>query len=233
MGLQSLNPGRSRQLALAASIALHGAVLVSVSQTRGTALPALPEGDAVVVWLSDWQPPEAHSIDEDPAEPTDLDLGPSPDVKSGPVAEDEPEPEPTAPAQVAESAQPSPGPPPKEREPTRPTIDWEADMMRAIVRMREESSEADAYLTFSYPERRRQPARGTGGDSTMIAGVVIPPDAPCVQSVRSFLGRLLLPVDVCDWHTRERDSYLTRDQRDTLASLSPEFQENRRRRRLP
>ena len=233
MGLQSSNPGRSRQLALAVSIALHGAVLMSVSQTRGTALPALPAGDAVVVWLSDWQPPEARSIDEDPAEPSDLDLGPSPDVESGPVAEDELEPEPTAPAQVAESAQPSSGPPPKERELTRPTIDWEADMMRAIVRMREESAEADAYLTFSYPERHRQPARGTGGDSTMIAGVVIPPDAPCVQSVRSFLGRLLLPVDVCDWHTRERDSYLTRDQRDTLASLSPEFQENRRRRRLP
>lgn len=231
MGLQSLNSGRSWQLALAASIALHGAVLASVSQTRWTALPALPEGDAVVVWLSDWEPPEAHSIEEDPAEPTDLDLGPLPDVESEPVAEDGPES--TAPAQVAENPQPSPDPPPKEREPTRPTINWDADMMRAIVRMREESAEADAYLTFSYPERRQQPASGTGGDSTMIAGVVIPPDAPCVQSVRSFLGRLLLPVDVCDWHTRERDSYLTRDQRDTLASLSPEFQENRRRRRLP
>lgn len=233
MGLQSLNPRRNRQLALAASIALHGAVLASVSQTRWTELPALPEGDAVVVWLSDWQPPEAHSIESDPAEPTDLDLGPSPDVESGPVAEDEPEPEPNAPTQVAESPQTSPGPPPEEREPSRPTIDWEADMMRAIVRMREESAKADAYLTFSYPERRQQSAPGTGGDSTMIAGVVIPPDGPCVQSVKSFLGRLLLPLDMCDWNTRERDSYLTRDQRDTVASLSPEFQENRRRKRLP
>ncbi len=229
MGLKSFNSRRSWQLALAASTALHGAVFVFVSQTRWTARPALPEADAVIVWLSDWQPPETRSLEDDPAEPTDLDLDPLPEVEPGPVAEDETEPEPTTPAPSAESPQP----PPDVLEPSRPPIDWEAEMMRAVVRMRAETAKADAYLTFSYPERRQEPSRGTGGESTMIAGVVIPPDGPCVQSVRSFLGRLLLPLDVCEWYTRERDSYLTRDQRDTLASLSPEFQENRRRRRLP
>ncbi len=210
--------GNSGKLAVAASIALHGAVLVFASQTRWSAPATLPAADTVVVWLSDWQLPEARSIEDDPGEPTDV------DVEPGPIAEDEPESEPLAPTRATDSPEPSLLPPPRDLEPSRRPIDWEAAMRRAVVHMREERAKADAYLTFSYPERRPEPSRETGIDATTIAGIQTRTHGPCVRSVRSFLARLLMPVDVCEWGTTASDSYLSADQHDRLAALRSELE---------
>ena len=237
MGKERFNSRRNRQLALAASIALNGAVLLSVSQTRWATSAALPVPDTVVVWLADWPIPAARSIKDDPAEPTDVDvdpfpdLDPLPDVELRPVREDEPElePEPTAPAETTERPNPSRLPPPEERVPSRSPIDWEAVKMRAVVRMREENARADAYLTFSYPEASQEPLRSTDTDSVTIAGIQIRPRGPCVRSVGSFLARLFMPIDVCQRKTAARDSYLTRDQRDRIASVTAGLEEYRSR----
>ncbi len=237
MGKEPFNSRRNRQLALAASIALNGAVLLSVSQTRWATSAALPVPDTVVVWLADRPIPAARSIEDDPAEPTDVDvdpfpdLDPLPDVELRPVPEDEPElePEPTAPAETTERPNPSRLPPPEERVPSRSPIDWEAVKMRAVVRMREENARADAYLTFSYPEASQEPSRSTDTDSVTIAGIQIRPRGPCVRSVGSFLARLFMPIDVCQRKTAARDSYLTRDQRDRIASVTAGLEEYRSR----
>ena len=213
MAPRSFNHRRSWQLALVASFALHGAVLVSVSQTRWIVPATLPATNAVVVWLSDWQLAETRSSDDDSGVPTEVDAGSLPDVEAESVAEAEPEPEPIVPRE------PSNLPPRVDLEPSRPPIDWEVAKRRAVVHMREERAKADAYLTFSYPERRQKPARDTGIDSTTVAGIQIQLSGPCVRSVKSFLARLLMPVDVCDWGTTAQDAYLTPNQLDRFASL--------------
>ena len=204
---RSFNHRRGRQLAVAASIALHGAVLVSVSQTRWTVLATPPRADAVVVWLSDWQVPEARIGEDDPGSLTDVDVAPLHEV------------EPFTPTPVAESPEPLLSPPHVDLELSRPPIDWDNAMRRAIVYMREERATADAYLTFSYPERRQEPTRDTGVDSTTIAGIQIRPSAPCVRSVVSFLARLLMPVGVCEWNSTAQEPSLSIDPVDRLASL--------------
>ena len=207
MAPRSFNHRRSWQLALVASFALHGAVLVSVSQTRWIVPATLPATNAVVVWLSDWQLTETRSSEDDSSVPTDVDV----EAESG--AEAEPEPEPIVPRESSNL------PPRVDLEPSRPPIDWEVAKRRAVVYMREERAKADAYITFSYPERRQKPTRDTGIDSTTVAGIQIQPSGPCVRSAKSFLARLLMPVDVCDWGTTAQDAYLTPDQLDRFASL--------------
>ncbi|GEM_PF-4712717 len=216
---RSFNHRRGRQLALAASIALHGAVLVSVSQTPWTVSATLPRADAVVVWLSDWQMPEAHIGEDDPGNLTNVDVPPPHEVEPGFIAEEEPKPEPFTPTPVGESPEPLLSPPRVDLELSRPPIDWDNAMRRAIVYMREERAKADAYLTFSYPERRQEPTRDTGVDSTTIAGIQIRPSAPCVRSVVSFLARLLMPVGVCEWNSTAQEPSLSIDPVDRLASL--------------
>jgi len=221
MGNRSLDQRRRLPLAAAASIALHGAVLVSASQTRWATAPDLREADSVIIWLSEWLPPEAPRHEDDPSDPADNQkLPPSVAPQDAPVNDDDEAPP------VVNGPEPARSRLPADWEPIRPSIDWEEIQRRAVVRTREERAEVDAYVTFSYPQRTPGQTWDSGGSSATIAGIRIRPSGPCTRSVSSFLTRLLLPADICEWGTAGGDSYLSRDQRDTLAAIRTDMEDN-------
>jgi len=222
MGQRSLDQRRRLPLAAAASIALHGAVLVSASQTRWATAPDLREADSVIIWLSEWLPPEAPRHEDSPGDPADNQELPSSVTPQDAPVNDEDEAPP-----VVNDPEPSRSRLPADWEPIRPSIDWEEIQRRAVVRTREERAKVDAYVTFSYPQRIPGQTWDSGGSSATIAGIRIRPRrGPCTRSVSSFLTRLLLPVDICEWRTAGGDSYLSRDQQDTLAAIRADMEDN-------
>ncbi len=226
MGQRSFDQRRRLPLAAAASIALHGVVLVSVGQTRWAPAPDLREADSVIVWLSEWLPPEAPRREDDPGEPADDQELPPSEAPRDPAPQDVPVSEDDEVPPVANAPEPSRSRLPADWEPIRPSIDWEEIQRRAVVRTREERAEGDAYVTFSYPERTPGQTWDSGGGSATIAGLRTRPRGSCTRSVSSFLTRLLLPVDICEWRTAGGDSYLSRDQQDTLAAIRAAMEDN-------
>ena len=226
MGQLSFDRRHSLPFAVAASIALNGAVLIFVGQTRWATTPELPEAGAVVVWLSKWLPPEAPRREDHPDDPNVAEELPASEAPQDPAPEEIPISEYVEPPPAVDSPKPSRSRLRADWEPIRPSIDWEEVQRRAVVRTREERAEADAYVTFSYPERPPRQTWDSGGNSTTIAGVRTRTKGPCVRSVTSFLTRLLLPVDICEWGTTGQDSYLTRDEQERLGAIRAEMEDN-------
>ena len=136
-------------------------------------LPPAP----VVVWLSDWLPPEEEPIEqifeddvssEEESVPADLE----PTITEPPDA-NELSPVPARSWQIIR----------------RPT-DWEEDARRAILRMREEQEQANNYMTFASPFEPKEGLSSRDGDGRGSSGQQ--PDDRDLLPERDSFGDLII-----------------------------------------
>jgi hypothetical protein len=177
--------GNHWRIALGLSAALHVAVLV-VLRFSGwpTELPT-SETPPIVVWLSDWRPPqpvpieepqrvtsepvessESEAVPEDTADPAESELSPSSAESGSETLDSTGEDVPFTPIQRSFS--------------------WRAEARRTIVRQREAQEQADNYVTFGFPFESVEGLNSRERDNSSAASDRVPE--------RDSYGDLVLPA---------------------------------------